>query len=79
MNIHTDGITVWVNGPEGLLGRFGRYGIDIHRPLEEQTTGGECLFCTHSRVTPRDWDLFCQKMLEHFDIDVSAHKPRRFQ
>jgi hypothetical protein len=30
VQIESDGVTVWVNGDGGLLGRFGRMGIDVH-------------------------------------------------
>lgn len=78
--IDSDGITVWVNGVGGLLGRFGKTGIDIHQPLAAQVEKGECLFCTHTFVTAEDWLLFKAKMLEHFGIKVSdRYKPKRFQ
>ncbi len=81
--ITSDGVTVWINGGTGLLGRFGRAGIDIHRAPEEQKISGECLFCTrveeHTQNTTRDdWDLFVAKMLEHYRIEVPAqHMPDR--
>lgn len=76
----TDGITVWVNGGGGLIGRFGRQGVDIHQPMSEQQTHGECLFCTHGPTTPADWDTFVEKMLELHQIKVSAKfKPKRFR
>lgn len=77
--IHDDGTTVWVNGPMGLLGRFGNAGIDVHKPANEQHFTGECLHCTHKMTTKEDWDIFKAKMLEHFKIEVpDKHKPRRF-
>lgn len=77
--IISDGVTVWVNGQTGLLGRFGKTGIDIHRPMEEQSCKGVCLFCTHASVTASDWPVFVAKMEEHFGIVVPArYKPKRF-
>lgn len=29
VEIASDGMTVWVNGPKGSIGRFGRYGFDV--------------------------------------------------
>jgi hypothetical protein len=80
-DIVSDGRTVWINGAEGLLGRFGFGGIDIHRPLKRQETDGcECLFCTHTPPTRSDWDLFVSKMREHFGITVSdSYIPDRFR
>lgn len=77
--IDSDGVTVWVNGEGSLLGRFGRNGIDIHRPIEEQSSSGECLYCTHASTTSADWVTFVAKMKELYSIDVpDHHKPKRF-
>jgi hypothetical protein len=78
-DITTDGRTVWVNGEGGLLGRFGPRGIDVHRPMGEQSANGECLYCTHSHTSAADWDTFVAKMAEHFSIVVPPRfKPRAF-
>lgn len=72
--IHSDGITVWVNGEEENIARFGRYGIDIHKP------GGGCLFCTHGIVKARDWHLFVEKMKELYNIRVGERfRPKRLR
>jgi hypothetical protein len=78
--IMSDGVTVWVNGPDGCsVARFGRAGIDIHRPFEEQRTQGACLFCTHAETTYDDWKLFRQKVREFFAVTVDRrHCPKRF-
>jgi hypothetical protein len=69
--IETDGVTVWINGPDGLLARFGRNGIDIHNPLSvQQDSGRECLFCTHTPTDHQDWELFVLKMAELHGITV---------
>lgn len=64
---------VWVNaGDNGeCLGRFGLYGIDVHRRISEQHLG-QCLDCTHGRTTSSDWTRFQQSMLEHHGVDLSA-------
>jgi len=78
--VDSDGITVWVNGEGGLLGRFGKYGIDIHRPVGEQSAYGECLFCTHAETTYMDWRTFCKKMRTIFGVRVAVrHMPKRFR
>ena len=79
-SITSDGVTVWVNGPGGLLGRFGRNGVDIHRPLNDQEEKGECLSCTHEPTTLADWNLFVQQMLKHCGVSVHYEKymPDRF-
>jgi len=72
--ISTDGVTVWVNGPEYLLGRFGRLGIDVH-----SATGGECQYCTHGDTSRFDWYVFCGAMAQFHQIDVpDTYMPVRF-
>lgn len=79
--IISDGRTVWVNSEEGhLIGRFGVFGIDIHRDLCEQSDKGECLYCTHEVTKPADWETFKVKMREHHKVRVTdKHRPSRFQ
>jgi hypothetical protein len=62
---------VWVNGNTGeCLGRFGMWGIDVHRPISDQHLG-ECLDCTHARTKPEDWRRFQRSMLAHHGVDLS--------
>lgn len=76
--IESDGKTVWVNGPNGAIGRFGVNGIDVHQPITPGDTKGECLHCTHARTTRADWDVFVTKMREHHGVEVTAeHMPKR--
>ena len=76
----SDGITVWINGFDGLLGRFGRQGIDIHRNACEQSENGECLYCTHCVTTAEDWPVFVEKMKELHDVVVvEKYRPNRFR
>jgi hypothetical protein len=75
--ILSDGVTVWVNAEGGLIGRFGRAGIDIHRVLGEQCEG-ECLYCTHNWTTTEDWPVFVAKMRELHGVAVpEKHRPKR--
>jgi hypothetical protein len=68
-----DSRTLWINGPDGLIARFGALGIDIH--LDGSCSGG---FCTHSLTTNQDWELFKEKMLEIYQLVVTdEHKPDR--
>lgn len=78
--ISTDGITVWVNAMGGLIGRFGKAGIDVHHEPTQQHEKGECLHCTHEPVTEVDWEVFKEKMLEHHSVVVpDRYKPMRFR
>ncbi len=73
--IASDGVTVWIDGPAGTIGRFGRLGIDVHIA---DTTG--CLHCTHGVTTAADWPVFVAAMREHHGVIVGAeHIPQRFR
>lgn len=73
VEISSDGATVWVNGPDGAIGRFGARGIDVHTV---DTSG--CLYCTHELTGRSDWDVFAVKMREHHGVDVDdEHMPVR--
>lgn len=65
---------VWVHASDGsTVGRFGRFGIDLHNTLTDQMAGmPECKLCTHGRPTSDDWNLFRQKCQEFYGVDVPA-------
>jgi hypothetical protein len=72
--IATNGVTVWVNR-EVCIGRFGRFGIDVHT-----ATADDCLFCTFDETTAEDWEVFKAKMKEHHGVEISDEfKPKRFR
>ena len=74
--ICSDGNTVWVNAPT-LVGRFGKFGIDIHRASTDQSVKGECLLCTHHTPLTGDWKLFQDKMKEFYNIVIhEKHRPK---
>ena len=62
---------VWVNVETGeCLGRFGKMGIDVHQTVAKQMEGyPQCLFCTHSATTKKDWEDFVSAMARHHAID----------
>lgn len=67
-----DGRRVWVNDPEGNIGRFGPFGVDVHRTISEQmATGKECLACTHGPTHLEDWRNFQALMREHYGVTIS--------
>jgi hypothetical protein len=73
--ISSDGTTVWVNAPV-LVGRFSKFGIDIHRLPKQQAELGQCLLCTHELPTQAQWTIFKDKMREFYGIKVpDKHKP----
>jgi hypothetical protein len=76
-----DGRTVWVNDTEGNIGRFGPFGIDVHRTIAEQiATGSECLACTHGPTSLTDWRQFQALMQEHHGVTVSDdHMPLKIK
>ena len=68
--IHSDGCTVWVNGPI-LLGRFSKAGVDVH-------VNGRCAgdSCTPGPCTIEDWRAFKEKMRAVHKIEVpDRHMP----
>lgn len=71
--VTSDGRTVWVGGPDGCcLGRFSRFGVDVHRDTQGQINIGACLDCT----TSTDWGRFVSSMRRHHGVVVSdEHKP----
>lgn len=74
--IVSDGTTVWVNAPV-LVGRFSKFGIDIHRVPSEQDIKGQCLLCTHTLPIQSQWSLFQHKINEFYGIKVAnKHKPK---
>ena len=68
--ITSDGRTVWVNGPNGAVGRFSKRGIDVHN---EDNTG--CLACSAGPCGVMEWLSFQIAMDKHYSIDVSGHMP----
>jgi hypothetical protein len=76
VQIMSDGVTVWVNGPSGSLARFGAMGIDVHTA---DTTG--CLYCTHGpTATEEQWRAFVDAVAEHHQVAVTNdHRPARIR
>lgn len=52
--------TVWVTAPDGgTLGRFSRWGMDIHKPTRDQLAKGvACDHCTHELPGRKEWEGF---------------------
>ena len=77
IEIFSDGRTVWVNTPECAIGRFGPYGIDVHRTIQAQMEGQpECLACTHGPTNLADWRRFQTLMIEHYNVMIpDNHMP----
>lgn len=70
--IQANGRTVWVNGADGCcIGRFSRFGVDVHRTFREQAAGmGKCLTCTHGIADEADWQIFVRAMLKHHKVPI---------
>ena len=64
--------TVWIHCSDGsTVGRFGRFGVDLHNSVTEQMAGApECRLCTHGQVSAEDWTLFKEKALEWWGVVV---------
>lgn len=80
--VQSDGRTVWVNDATGgAIARVSSFGdiamIDVHRPLAEQCSQGECLDCRHDLVGTEAWEHFKRSVLQHFGVQVTdKHRPR---
>lgn len=78
--IISDRRTVWINHIDGSnIARFAALGgIDVHTSVTDQLAGADqCLFCKSGPASAEDWETFKQKVLEHYDIEVSdTHKPK---
>ena len=70
-NTTWDGKTVWVNDAGGCVGRFSKFGIDVHLTAEEQMESGkQCLHCTHTKPSEPDWLKFKDMMLSVYGTVV---------
>ncbi|WP_069945517.1 hypothetical protein [Alteromonas macleodii] len=63
---------VWIHASDGsTVGRFGRMGVDLHNTVTDQMNGApECRLCTHGKPTTEQWQLFRDKALEWWGVDV---------
>lgn len=79
-----DGRTVWVNsGEDGMsLGRFSRFGIDVHKTTKEQLrTGTQCLACSHGNgdsMKLSDWSRFRELMAKHHQTHIPEEATPRY-
>lgn len=66
--------TIWIHSSDGsTVGRFGRMGVDLHNTVSEMMRGApECRLCTHGKPSRADWDLFCEKSLEWWNVCIPA-------
>jgi hypothetical protein len=66
---------VWIHASDGsTVGRFSRFGIDLHNTVTDQLAGmPECRLCTHERPSVADWDMFREKALEWWDVNVPVN------
>lgn len=69
--VRSDGKTVWVDVGGHTVGRFSRFGIDIHT-----ADSSGCIDCTHVEPDTRGWIRFQGGMLAHHDVVVpDKHRP----
>lgn len=70
--ILSDGKTVWINASDGsCIGRFSRFGIDLHRSATDQMSGHpECLDCSHERPRLEEWRRFQAGAATHYGVIV---------
>ena len=73
IEVSADRSTVWVNYKDGsCIGRFSkRFGIDLHTTVADQLEGkGQCLYCMHGPASREDWITFCERLRDHYNIDL---------
>lgn len=63
---------VWIHASDGsTVGRFGKLGVDLHNTVTEQLDGKpQCRLCTHGRPSQADWQLFREKAIEWWNVNV---------
>src|SRR3546814_1899423 len=71
-DIMSDGMTVWVHDEHGAcIGRFSRFGVDVHQDFEGQLAGGpQCLDCCHDLPPKESWERFVVSMRNHHGVSV---------
>lgn len=69
---------LWINSSvDGSnIARFDtRFGMDIHNSITDQMNGKpQCLYCTHTKPTEEDFNTFCKKVKEIFNININKSK-----
>lgn len=80
IQINSDGRTVWVNADDGMcIGRFSRFGIDLHNDFATQSAGGnQCLDCTHTRPELGDWKRFQDGIHAAYSVIVGDYHMPNF-
>lgn len=76
----SDTRSVWINSAKTgyCLGRFSRWGIDIHAELDSTIEEvRDCVDCTHTMPGIDGWQRFVAGMREHHGVVVGEqHKPK---
>lgn len=72
IQIADGGACIWIHASDGsTVGRFSRFGIDLHNTVTEQMAGApQCRLCTHGRPSEDDWALFRQKASEWWGVHI---------
>jgi hypothetical protein len=72
LEIISDSRTVWINDDSGCcVGRFSKFGVDVHRTGDEQAAGApQCLDCVHEGTPLALWEHFRESMLLHYGVFV---------
>lgn len=76
IQISIDNNTLWVHAADGsTVGRFSkRFGMDVHTTSTAQLSGaGQCLACTHTPPTAKEWEIFIALMRQHYGVIVPVN------
>lgn len=77
VDIVSDERAVWINDAAGCcLGRFSRFGIEVHKDAAGPVEGRPCLDCVPGLPNAAGWERFKAAMREHHNVDVpERHRP----
>lgn len=72
VQVADDRRTLWIHCTDGsTVARFSLFGIDLHNTITDQLAGApQCRLCTHGTPTPEQWQLFREKALEWFGLQL---------
>lgn len=73
-NISSNGTTVWVHDAGGVcIGRFSRFGAEVHGTVQEQVAGKTYRDCVHGLPPRESWERFVRSMKLHHAVVIGEH------
>jgi len=72
-----DKLRLWIHCSSGeTVARYDtRFGMDIHTTIEQQDLGeSQCLMCSHGKSSPEEFNTFCEKVKELWQVNIDKSK-----